>query len=163
MRVSVLAVGRLKRSAEADLVADYAGRFDTVGRAIGLGPLDTIEIEESRLAEAPRRVAAEVDALRGKMPEGAKSLILDETGRDLTSQELANMIADWRDHGARNMVCLIGGPDGLATDLIKSSDVTLRLGRLTWPHRLARVMLTEQLYRAATILANHPYHRQGKA
>ena len=162
MRVSILAVGRLKRSAEADLVADYTSRFNALGRGIGLGPLDCIEIEESRLPQAHSRTAAEAQALRSRMPEGAACLVLDETGKDLTSRELAERMAGWRDRGTRILTCLIGGPDGLAADLRSDADATLRLGRLTWPHRLVRVMLAEQLYRSATILANHPYHREGR-
>lgn len=162
MRVSLLAIGRLKRSAEADLVDDYVSRFNIMGRGIGLGPLDCVEIDESRLQQASARTAAEAQSLRNKLPDGAACLVLDETGKELNSQELADCIAGWRDQGTRTLACLIGGPDGLAADVRGGADLTLRLGRLTWPHRLVRVMLAEQLYRAATILANHPYHREGR-
>jgi 23S rRNA (pseudouridine1915-N3)-methyltransferase len=162
MRISILAVGRLKRSAEGDLVSDYIARFDRMGRGMGLGPIAIHEIDESRLPNAGARVAAEAAAIDAKCPTGGHLLVLDEKGRDLTSTELAASIAGWRDSGVPELCCLVGGPDGFSNRLLEKADLNLRLGRLTWPHRLVRVMLCEQLYRAATILANHPYHREGK-
>jgi 23S rRNA (pseudouridine1915-N3)-methyltransferase len=163
MRISILAVGRLKRSAEADLVSDYINRFDKMGRGIGLGPITVHEIDESRLPDAAARVEAEADAIRARCASGGFLLALDEKGRDIGSVDLATRIADQRDHGIAELACIIGGPDGLSGGVLQRADLNLRLGRLTWPHRLARVMLCEQLYRTATILANHPYHREGKA
>ena len=84
---------------------------------------------------------------------------LDERGRDLTSRDLASTFGRWRDDARTRLAFLIGGPDGHGDAVRARADLLLSFGRMTWPHRLVRVMLAEQLYRAATILAGHPYHR----
>lgn len=92
---------------------------------------------------------------------GTKIVTLDETGRQLGSVELARQIADWRDRGAREIRFLIGAADGLTAEEKASADLSIAFGKTTWPHLLARAMLAEQLWRVSSILANHPYHREG--
>lgn len=104
-------------------------------------------------------MSAEADLLRNAIPKGAHIMVLDERGAVLSSPKFAANLADWRDQGRRDLAILIGGADGLHPDLRASADFALGFGAMVWPHMLVRVMLSEQLYRAATILAGGPYHR----
>ncbi|NNF71087.1 MAG: 23S rRNA (pseudouridine(1915)-N(3))-methyltransferase RlmH [Rhodobacteraceae bacterium] len=155
MRVHICAVGRLRTGPEQTLIKDYQTRFDRTGRALGLGPLSVTEVEDKKGGG----MAAEAALLRRATPTGARLCVLDERGKTLTSPEFADLLATWRDQGVGDAAFLIGGADGLHPDLRQEADVTLSLGKMVWPHMLARVMLTEQLYRAASILAGSPYHR----
>ncbi|TPW26525.1 23S rRNA (pseudouridine(1915)-N(3))-methyltransferase RlmH [Pararhizobium mangrovi] len=161
MRVRILAVGRLKAGPERELVARYADRLAKIGRGLGLEPDTTVEIPESRAGDAATRRREEGAALSRALPERTVLFALDERGKPLDSQALAAHIGDFRDAGRASLSLLIGGADGLDPALSERADVTIALGRMTWPHQLVRVMLCEQLYRAATILAGHPYHRAG--
>ena len=155
MRLSLCAVGRLRAGPEAALVADYLARLDRTGAGLGLGPCSVTEVEDRRGGGA----AAEAQLLRRAIPRGAAVCALDERGRQLPSPEFARVLAGWRDSGRPAAAFLIGGADGLAPDLRDEADLVLSFGPMVWPHMLARAMLAEQLYRAATILANMPYHR----
>jgi 23S rRNA (pseudouridine1915-N3)-methyltransferase len=104
-------------------------------------------------------MAAEAALLARAVPEGAVVVALDERGSLMSSPELAATLAQWRDAGRGDVAFLIGGADGLATDLRDRADLSLSFGKMVWPHMLVRVMLVEQLYRAASILAGAPYHR----
>ena len=95
------------------------------------------------------------------MPQGALAVALDEHGRQLDSLAFARRLGEWQDQGRSEIAFLIGGPDGLAPSLLEQADAVIALGSMTWPHRLVRVLLAEQLYRASAILAGHPYHRSG--
>jgi 23S rRNA (pseudouridine1915-N3)-methyltransferase len=155
MRVSICAVGRLRGGPEADLIADWSSRFDRTGRAVGLGPLEIVEIDDRRGGG----VSAQAALLRRAMTDGAIVCSLDERGRQFTSPQFADTLAKWRDVGVGQAAFVIGGADGLDRSLRDESDAVLSFGHMVWPHMLARVMLAEQLYRAATILAGTPYHR----
>ncbi|GAA0300129.1 23S rRNA (pseudouridine(1915)-N(3))-methyltransferase RlmH [Rhodovulum strictum] len=155
MRIHLCAVGRLRSGPERMLVDDYAARFDRTGRALGLGPLSITEIED-RKGGGP---AAEAALLARALPEGAALCALDERGQLLSSPDLAALLARWRDAGRPAAAFVIGGADGLDPALRARADTTLSFGPMVWPHMLARAMLTEQLYRAAQILAGTPYHR----
>lgn len=154
MKVSIAAVGRLRSGAEAELIADYRTRFDRTGRALGLGPLDIREVDAKKGG-----MDAEADLLRKTAGDARPIIALDERGQTLTSPDFAGLLARWRDDGAPEACFLIGGADGLSPALREAADHKLSLGKMVWPHMLARVMLTEQLYRAASILAGSPYHR----
>lgn len=155
MRVTIAAVGRLRGGPEAELVSDYLDRFGKTGRAMGLGPARIAEVEDRKGGG----MAAEAGLLRGARPEGAALWVLDERGRMTDSPDFARRIAELRDGGTRDLCLMIGGADGLAPDLRAEADFALSFGRMVWPHMLVRVMLSEQLYRAAQILAGTPYHR----
>ena len=155
MRVHLCAVGRLRSGEERALTDDYLSRFDRTGRPLGLGPASLHEVED-RKGGGP---AAEAALLRKARPEGALSVVLDERGRMLSSPDFAAKLAGWRDAGRQDVAFLVGGADGLAPDLREEADFALSFGPMVWPHALVRVMLAEQLYRAATILAGGPYHR----
>ncbi|WP_093247548.1 23S rRNA (pseudouridine(1915)-N(3))-methyltransferase RlmH [Rubrimonas cliftonensis] len=154
MRISLLAVGRLRAGPEAVLLRDYMDRFDAAGRALALGPARMVEVEDRR----GRGVDAEADLLLAAAPEGPL-VALDERGRQLDSPALARLMAAWRDDGARDVAFAIGGADGHGEAVRERAALTLSFGPMVWPHMLARVMLAEQLYRAATILGGGPYHR----
>lgn len=155
MRVGIAAVGRLRAGPERDLVDDYLNRFDRTGRTLGLASAGVSEVED-RKQGGP---AAEAALLRAAIPEAAALWVLDERGRAMSSPDFASALAAERDAGRRDLVLAIGGADGLDPDFRKGADRALSLGPMVWPHMLVRVMLSEQLYRAATILAGSPYHR----
>jgi len=155
MKLHIIAVGRLRASAELDLIKDYSDRFDKTGRNLGLGPLNIIEVEDKKGGGKP----AEADLLRRALPNGALIVALDERGKTLTSPDFANQLANWRDQGRQDVAFLIGGADGIDPALVADADFNLSFGKMVWPHMLVRVMLSEQLYRAASILAGSPYHR----
>lgn len=136
------------------MVADYLDRFAKSGRGIGLPPVTVIEVEDRRGGG----MAAEAGLLQRAIPAGAVVVALDERGEQPSSPQFAQRLADWRD-GARDVCFLIGGADGLDPALRGLAQWQISLGRMVWPHLLVRVMLAEQLYRAATILGGSPYHR----
>ncbi len=145
----------MRAGPEKTLIDDYLLRFDRTGRALGLGPASVIEVEDRKGGG----MKAEGDLLRRSIPRGALVCVLDERGKILTSPEFSGRLSHWRDSGRGDCVLVIGGADGLDPDLVAGADFRLSLGKMVWPHMLARVMLSEQLYRAATILAGSPYHR----
>jgi len=153
MKLAIAAIGRPGRGPEAALAADYATRTSAAGRALGLGPLDLIDLEPRKAGKAP-----EAELLLGAA-DGAHLIACDERGRTYGSRDFADHIATLRDRGERRLVFAIGGADGLDGSVIEAASSTLAFGPQTWPHALARAMLAEQLYRAVTILAGSPYHR----
>lgn len=153
MKITLLTVGKLGRAAEATLAKAYAERATASGRALGLGPVEIVEIE----AKKPGK-AAEADVLLPHL-EGAHVIACDEHGTQRTSRDFAGHIARLRDDGVRKLVLVIGGADGLDPRVIAAANTTLAFGPQTWPHALVRAMLAEQVYRAVTILSGSPYHR----
>ncbi len=155
MRLHICAVGRLRAGPERALVDDYLTRLDRTGRALGLGPASEHEVEDRKGGG----MAVEAELLRKAVPAGARLALLDERGKTLSSPEFARLLARWRDDGAQDAAFVIGGADGIDPALRAEADIALSFGPMVWPHMLARVMLAEQLYRAASILAGAPYHR----
>ena len=153
MRLHLCAVGRLRMGPERELLDDYLGRFERVGRALALGPVQEHEVT------ARGGMRGEAEALGRAIPRGAATCVLDERGKTLSSPDFARLLARWRDQGRGDLAFVIGGADGLAPDLRANADYRLSLGAMVWPHMLVRVLLAEQLYRAASILAGSPYHR----
>jgi 23S rRNA (pseudouridine1915-N3)-methyltransferase len=155
MRLQLCAVGRLRNGPERALVDDYFERLNRTGRPLGLGPVTEHEVEDRRGGG----MAAEGLLLARTLPDGAALCVLDERGKQLSSPEFAQVLAGWRDGGRHDAAFVIGGADGVDPGLRARAKLTLSFGRMVWPHLLVRVMLAEQLYRAATILAGSPYHR----
>jgi 23S rRNA (pseudouridine1915-N3)-methyltransferase len=153
LRVSILAIGRLRGGPEKTLIDEYLSRAGKTGAATGLGPFDVAEFE-------PRRGMGEAEVLEAALRPGAFSVALDERGREMTSPAFAALLGEWRDQGRREVAFLIGGADGIGPVLREKAGLVLSFGPMVWPHMLARVMLAEQLYRAAGILAGSPYHRE---
>jgi 23S rRNA (pseudouridine1915-N3)-methyltransferase len=159
MRLLVIAVGRLKSGPERDLVERYRERFSDLARKLGFRGLDVHEIPESRARDAAARMAEEAAAITALIPEPSVVVALDERGKPTDSATFANQLGRWRDESTGNVVFVIGGADGLSPELRRTIKTVIAFGMATWPHQLVRIMLMEQIYRAATILAGHPYHR----
>jgi 23S rRNA (pseudouridine1915-N3)-methyltransferase len=159
MRLVVIAVGRLKQGPERELAERYRKRFDDIGRKLGFRGLDIHEISESRARDAATRIADEAAAISAAIPENSVLVTLDERGENIGSQALALRLGRWRDQSVQSTVFVIGGADGLSPELTAKEKSRIAFGAATWPHQMVRVMLLEQLYRAATILSGHPYHR----
>jgi 23S rRNA (pseudouridine1915-N3)-methyltransferase len=152
MRMTIAAVGRDRAGPARDLFEEYGKRCPW--------PIRLVEIPLRTAMPLERRLVDEGARLSDAIPGDAVRIALDERGRLLSSGAFAARIGAWRHQGRSDLGFLIGGPDGLLPDLIARADLVLALGRMTWPHRLVRVLLAEQLYRASTILAGHPYHRE---
>jgi 23S rRNA (pseudouridine1915-N3)-methyltransferase len=148
-------MGRLRSGPEATLIDDYTTRFDRTGRALSLGPLTIHQLEDKKGGG----MKAEAELLNRAIPSGALICTMDERGKILSSPEFANKLGDWRDNGRQDVAFVIGGADGIDPSLRARAHFSISLGKMVWPHMLARVMLTEQLYRAASILGGSPYHR----
>ena len=161
MRLLIAAVGKLKQGPERELLTHYLARIEALGRKLGLGPLSLIEIPESRAASATVRCRDEAKALLAKLPPSYRRICLDRAGgKQLSSEGFAERLAKFRDGGADGLAFVIGGADGLGGEVLAEADMRLSLGAMTLAHGLARLVLAEQLYRAETILAGHPYHRE---
>jgi 23S rRNA (pseudouridine1915-N3)-methyltransferase len=159
LRVLIAAVGRLKQGPERELAATYRKRAAAVGRSFGLREIEIVEIRESRAHDVERRRTEESIAIANIIPEQAVVAILDQGGDNLDSAGLAELLRKWREQNRAAACFVIGGADGLAQALRARAAHRVAFGSATWPHQLVRVMLLEQLYRAGTILAGHPYHR----
>lgn len=158
MRIVVAAIGRLK-GAETELAERYRKRAAQTGRQLGWRDVEMIEIRESRADDAHKRMVEESIALANVIPQGAAVVLLDARGDNLDSAAFANQLAQWRAADRPATVFVIGGADGLAPSLKDKASMRLAFGAATWPHQIVRAMLLEQIYRAATILTGHPYHR----
>ncbi len=150
MRLTVAAIGRLRGGPELELTNDYSTRIRAAGRPLGFSSFDVREFEAPKGLTGTKRQERESALLEQAAPPPAKRILLDERGKNLSSEAFARQIARWRDDGAGDAVFMIGGADG--------HDQALA-GKATFPHMLVRTMLVEQIYRAMTILAGHPYHR----
>jgi len=155
MRVHICAVGRIRSGPERALIDDYAERFNRTGRALSLGPWVEHEVEDRK----GLGMAAEAPLLERAIPSNAFIVTMDERGSVHSSPEFAQAMARWRDEGHQDLAFVIGGADGIDPALRAKARHSISFGRMVWPHMLVRVMLAEQIYRAATILSGSPYHR----
>lgn len=151
MRLLLAAVGRAKPGPETELYRQYAGRLRP--------PLRLEEVEEKRPLPSAERRQREAQLLLAALPPGATLVVLDERGTTLGSEAFAARLGRWRDDGVADLAFLIGGADGHGDAVREKAALRLSLGAMTWPHMLVRAMLAEQLWRAQSILAGHPYHR----
>ena len=151
MRLTLIAVGRAKKGPEQELFASYQKRLRP--------SLELIEVEEKRRLSDSELMAREADLILAKIPDGAYIVALDERGKPMTSRAFADFLTHEQDTGTRDMIFVIGGANGLAQDVRDRASKLLGFGPQTWPHMLVRGMLAEQLYRAQSIQAGHPYHR----
>jgi 23S rRNA (pseudouridine1915-N3)-methyltransferase len=159
MRLIIAAVGRLKDGPERALFEKYRDRFEPLGKRLGFAPVTWHEIGESRAADTDKRREEEGAALLRLVRDAEFIIALDERGKQLTSEAFAKTLAKTRDSGAKAAGIVIGGPDGLSQSVRDAARLQIAFGAMTLPHQLVRVVLAEQLYRAATILSGHPYHR----
>lgn len=151
MNILIIAVGRMKKSPENDLLDIYLKRCPW--------NVKVIEVEEKRPLKGAERMAREGDLLINAIPSGATVIALDEWGKEMRSQDFAYKIQNLQDHAIVNLVFLIGGAEGYDQKVKQRADSLLSFGIMTWPHMMVRTMLSEQLYRASTILQGHPYHK----
>ncbi len=151
MRIKVVAVGRVRRDAHFELWAHYNRLIKSTGARLGISAFTLAEIDDRKPATAR--------ALLAHIPDRAHVVVLDERGTALGSRAFAGKLGAWRDQGIADLVFVIGGADGLDDVVQARADFTLAFGATTWPHKLVRVMLAEQIYRALCILGGHPYHR----
>lgn len=159
MRLSVLAVGRLKAGPEKSLAEDYLIRAEGLGKKAGISRIAVTEFSESQASSPASRMAEEAKLLAGVIPPKAFTIVLDERGKPMASETFADLIQRHLDGGTPDLSFIIGGPDGHAPSTREQAGLLMSFGPMTWPHRLVRVMLFEQLYRAVTIMVSHPYHR----
>lgn len=158
MRVTIAAVGRMKSGPERDLLDRYVDRAAKQGRSLGITRVDVREIAESRAGRAEDRKAEEASELVAGLAEGTAVIVLDEHGQTLGSEAFAAFVGGRIDAG-RDLAILIGGADGHGEAARGRAELVLAFGAMTWPHQIVRILAAEQIYRATTILAGHPYHR----
>ncbi len=154
MRLAIVALGRLSRGPEAELVKDYVARANAAGRALGFGAVEVIEVDSRKPGKA-----AEGEALLAALAGFDHICACDEHGPPAASRAFADRLASLRDRGLRRSAFVIGGAGGLAPIVLERASESMSFGPQTWPHALARAMLAEQIYRAISILAGSPYHR----
>jgi 23S rRNA (pseudouridine1915-N3)-methyltransferase len=159
MRLLILAAGVARGTLEGDLSNEFCARAAAMGKRLGFPAVSVEEVGISKLREATLRMREEGERLAARIPAQSHVIFLDAKGKGMTSDAFAEMLGAMRDAGARDLVFLIGGPDGLNPGSGVKPGRSLAFGPQTWPHLLVRAMLAEQIYRGMTILAGHPYHR----
>ena len=159
MKFRIAAIGKLKAGPEKLLAEDYAGRIAAMGKKAAVTEIKISDWAESQKSDAAQRMSEEETQLWSAVPQGAYVIALDERGKSHSSEAFAAHLTKLRDRGVADIVFLLGGPDGHAPATRQKANELLALGPMTWPHRLARIMLLEQIYRTVTIMLNHPYHR----
>ncbi len=163
MRLHLICVGRLKAGPERELVCHYLTRAGGIGRSLGVSAVDMREIDESRARRPQDRKKEEAKAIRNLMASlfgtSATFIACDEGGENLTSASFAQRLGQRREQGVSDLAFVLGGPDGLDPDFRAEAAFSVAFGAMTWPHQLAQLMAAEQIYRALTLLAGHPYHR----
>lgn len=159
MKLDVLAIGRLKAGPERELVNRYTERLGGIARPLGFSGLRQFEAPESPARRDTDRKAEEAQTLLAQVASGSRVVIFDEGGRSIDSRRFAGILAEWRDSGTPAAAFVIGGADGLGDAVRARADLVLAFGGMTMPHQIVRALVMEQLYRAATILSGHPYHR----
>ncbi len=160
MKLRILAIGRLKQACERTLADDYLRRAAPLLRRIGLSSVEVRELHESRAATPEQRKRQEGAALLKALDVRATVIALDERGEECGSRDFCARLRKLAARGGAELAIIIGGPDGLDEAVKARADWLLSLGPMTWPHRLVRIMLAEQLYRAGSIAAGLPYHRE---
>lgn len=159
MRLAIAAIGKLKSAEEQAMAERYIKRFQGMGRGLGFSELVVRDWPESRAQSPDQRKGEESTKLLSAVDDDAFVVMLDERGKHLTSAQFADFLRARRDAGDKSLAFVIGGPDGHGAEIERRAQKVVALSALTFPHGLARVVLLEQIYRAATILAGHPYHR----
>ena len=159
MRLALIGVGKLKAGLDRELFERYFKRLSDIARSLGFQGVDLRELDEGRAPRATDRQTEEARAIVAAIPKGARLILLDERGEAITSPQFAADIAKARDNALSAYALVIGGADGLAASVRENADKIISFGAMTWPHQLVRVMAAEQMYRALSIIAGHPYHR----
>lgn len=158
MKLTIIAIGRLKEGPERELVSRYCDRARDIGRQLGFSGPDMIELPESRASRAADRKAEEARHILDKA-DGATLIVLDERGASPSSVDFMRQLEMFRDSGAKSLAFVIGGADGLDGALVSTAKRSLAFGAMTFPHQIVRIILSEQIYRTMTLMTGHPYHR----
>ncbi len=158
MRVTVACIGRLK-GAEQELCERYQKRLNSAGKQVSFDALVIRELGESKKGSVVARKDDEAQMLLAKLPDKGQFFCLDEKGKNFTTTDFSKKIMRLRDDGIRDISFVLGGADGLSSNILGKSNGLVSLGGMTMPHGLARVVLLEQLYRIMTLWSGHPYHR----
>ena len=161
MRITLVCVGRAKAEAEQVLCDTFLKRARDAGGKLGFSQIELVTVETSRAPSAQARMVQEAERLSRRIPSGAHRIVLDERAHSLGSVAFAGRLAALRDSGTRDLVFVVGGPDGVVATFREDVEERRSLGPQTWPHLLVRAMLAEQIYRGFTVLRGHPYHRGG--
>ena len=152
MQFTLIAVGKMQRGPEHDLVQQYLKRLPWQS--------EIVEVDiKKQAANTEERKRLEAEKILNAVKPGATLIALDEHGKNLSSRQFAGKIDGWLSEGRNHLCCVIGGADGLSNEVLAQADMKLALGQLTWPHMMVRAMIVEQLYRAWAINSGHPYHR----
>lgn len=160
MRFTISCIGRMKAGADKDLFDRYLDRARKIGRGLGVTEVALAEFPESRAQRADERKSEEAAVLLNSLPSGARLVVLDEHGKSLSSVAFSQKLEAWKDEGVQDVVFAVGGADGHGSELLGRANLKIAFGAMTWPHQLVRILLSEQIYRALTIQAGHPYHRE---
>ncbi len=160
MQIFVAAIGRLKKGEELNLCKKYEKRISASGKSLGFTQFTHLDFDEDKNNQAQKRKQNEADKLLNSVPKGAVIVALDEYGKQFSSIDFSKKIANFRDDGHGKIAFLLGGADGHGQAVLERADLKLSLSKMTYPHQIARILLFEQIYRALTIMSNHPYHRE---
>jgi len=155
MHISIIAVGRIGNSIESELVNRYSNRFNKLNKLIGLSLLQIIEVDDKKYKTKTQQAKKILEIITAD----SDIVIFDQNGKGLSSEDFTKFLSNQRDRGVKKQFFIIGGAFGLCSSLYKESTEIFSLGKMIWPHSLARVMVTEQMYRSASIMLGNSYHK----
>ena len=155
MKISIIAVGRISNSFEAELVNRYMNRFNKLNKLIGLSLMQIIEVDDKKYKTKKQQAKKILEITKAE----TNIVIFDQIGKSISSENFTKYLTNQRDSGVKKLVFIIGGAFGLCRSLYKESNEIFSLGKMIWPHFLVRVMVTEQIYRSASIILGNPYHK----
>jgi|TARA_B110000305_G_scaffold87142_1_gene98141 23S rRNA (pseudouridine1915-N3)-methyltransferase len=160
LKFEILAVSKIRDEIYKNISNDYKKKIIHLGKNIGLKNFEIIEINKSTDINATSRKVKEAELMLNFLKKNKTTIIaLDENGVNMSSQSFSDTIKKVTTSQNNNVIFIIGGPDGLDSSIIKKADISIAFGAFTWPHKIARILLQEQIYRAISIICNHPYHR----
>ena len=158
MKLKVISIGQLKNNPILEIQRDYESRILNLSKSVGIKSLEIKELPISKKSSIKERQKEEAKIISQHIKQDNLNVFLDGKGENINSVDISQIISKSSFDG-KDLVFFIGGPDGFDEKIIKVANKTVSFGRVTWPHKLIRIMLLEQLYRGITILNNHPYHR----
>jgi len=158
MKLKVISIGQLKNNPILEIQRDYESRILNLSKSVGIKNLEIKELPVSKKSSIKERQKEEAKIISQHIKQDNLNVFLDGKGENINSVDISQIISKSSFDG-KDLVFFIGGPDGFDEKIIKVANKIISFGRVTWPHKLIRIMLLEQLYRGVTILNNHPYHR----
>ena len=158
MKLKVISIGQLKNNPILEIQKDYESRILNLSKSVGIKNLEIKELPISKKSSIKERQKEEAKIISQHIKQDNLNVFLDGKGENINSVDISQIISESSFNG-KDLVFFIGGPDGFDEKIIKAANKIISFGRVTWPHKLIRIMLLEQLYRGITILNNHPYHR----